>query len=79
MVLYGPPSASVPQRALHVYHQSKAEAEKVVRRAVEKGLAAVILRLSNVYGSPKDHAAGGQDGLNLFSFFFGENWDLFDD
>eukprot|EP00667_Euglena_gracilis_P001167 EG_transcript_1167 len=51
----GAVNSSVPQRALHVYHQSKAEAEKVVRRAVEKGLAAVILRLSNVYGSPKDH------------------------
>lgn len=59
--VYGQPKASLvtetaPLRPVSVYGRTKVEGEAWVERAREAGLRASILRLSNVYGSPRDHA-----------------------
>jgi len=58
--VYGEPARlPVPEaallRPLNVYGRSKEAAERAVRRARERGLRAVVLRFSNVYGSVDDH------------------------
>jgi UDP-glucose 4-epimerase len=52
-----PVSESFPVRPKAVYGQTKADAEAEVRRAHrDEGRPAAILRLTNLYGSPWDHA-----------------------
>jgi nucleoside-diphosphate-sugar epimerase len=51
-----PVTEAAPFRPVNVYGRSKAEGEAIVSQAREKGLRAAILRFSNVYGSPLDHA-----------------------
>ena len=43
-------------RPVNVYGRSKVEGERLVDRARARGLQAAIVRLSNVYGSTRDHA-----------------------
>ena len=45
-----------PLRPVNVYGRCKLEGERLVEAAGGKGLRAAIVRLSNVYGSPHDHA-----------------------
>ena len=68
--LTNPPSPVVPMllnsimtalslfaQALNTYGRSKIETEEAVRNAVQEwNLVSIIVRFSNVYGSPKDHA-----------------------
>lgn len=59
--VYGEPEAlpvteDTPLRPVNVYGRSKAEGEELVTGARDQGLRAGILRFSNVYGSPSDHA-----------------------
>lgn len=44
-----------PLKPVNIYGESKVEAEKIVEQAGQKGLAAAIVRLSNVYGSIHDY------------------------
>lgn len=59
--VYGQPAAlpvseDAPLRPMNVYGRSKVEGERVVAEACRRGVRACIVRLSNVYGSPDDHA-----------------------
>ena len=51
-----PATEDTPRRPVNVYGRSKAEGERLVDEATAKGLRAAIVRLSNVYGSARDHA-----------------------
>ncbi|MGA8164654.1 MAG: NAD(P)-dependent oxidoreductase [Waddliaceae bacterium] len=44
-----------PLKPINIYGESKVEAEKRVEQAEQKGIAAAIVRLSNVYGSIHDY------------------------
>ncbi len=50
-----PVEEDVELKPMNVYARSKVAGEKIVRQAVEKGLRAAIIRLSNVFGDPNDH------------------------
>jgi UDP-glucose 4-epimerase len=59
--VYGEPARlpaceDAPLRPMNAYGRSKAEAERLVGEAREHGLAAAVVRLSNVYGDVADHA-----------------------
>ncbi len=51
-----PVPEAAPLKPVNVYGRSKEAAERAVKRARERGLRAVVLRFSNVYGSVDDHA-----------------------
>ena len=51
-----PVTEDAPLRPVNVYGHSKVEGERLIEAARDKGLQAAIVRLSNVYGSPNDHA-----------------------
>lgn len=51
-----PVTEDMPIRPVNTYGRSKADAEVLVGEAVGKGLRAAVVRLSNVYGGPHDHA-----------------------
>ena len=51
-----PVTEDAPLRPVNVYGRCKAEGERLVAAAGDRGLRAAVVRLSNVYGSPHDHA-----------------------
>lgn len=51
-----PVTEDAPLRPVNVYGRCKVEGERLVEVARDKGLRAAVVRLSNVYGSPHDHA-----------------------
>ena len=51
-----PATEDIPLRPVNVYGCSKVEGERLVDEARGKGLRAATVRLSNVYGSARDHA-----------------------
>ena len=51
-----PVTEDAPLRPVNVYGRCKVEGERLVEAARGKGLRAAVVRLSNVYGSPHDHA-----------------------
>ena len=51
-----PATEDAPLRPINVYGRAKAEGERLVETARDEGLRAAIVRLSNVYGSTRDHA-----------------------
>jgi nucleoside-diphosphate-sugar epimerase len=59
--VYGQPDSlpvqeDMPLRPLNVYARAKQQAEQAVLAARQGGLQTAIVRLSNVYGCPQDHA-----------------------
>ena len=50
-----PVTEDAPLRPINVYGRSKVEGERLVEAARDEGLRAAIVRLSNVYGSTRDH------------------------
>jgi len=50
-----PTDEDAPLRPVNHYGRTKVEGEEIVRRAQDHGLVGGILRLSNVYGSTRDH------------------------
>ncbi len=50
-----PATEETPLRPVNAYGRSKVEGERLVREAGRCGLRAATLRLSNVYGSVRDH------------------------
>lgn len=59
--VYGEPATlpvaeEAPRRPLNVYGRTKVAGEDMVADARSRGLATATLRLSNVYGSTRDHA-----------------------
>ena len=58
--VYGQPDSlpvaeDTPLRPINVYGHTKVEGERLVRAARDDGLRTAIVRLSNVYGSTRDH------------------------
>lgn len=58
--VYGEPSSQLvseddPVRPVNHYGRSKAEGERLVNIAREKGMQTAVVRLSNVYGGRRDH------------------------
>lgn len=51
-----PVAEDAPLRPVNVYGRTKVEGERLVEDARGRGLPAAIVRLSNVYGSTRDHA-----------------------
>ena len=51
-----PATEDTPLRPVNVYGRSKVEGERLVGQARDRGLRAATVRLSNVYGSARDHA-----------------------
>ncbi|MBK8219277.1 MAG: NAD(P)-dependent oxidoreductase [Myxococcales bacterium] len=51
-----PATEDSPLRPVNIYGRSKVEGERLVDAARDKGLRACTIRLSNVFGSPADHA-----------------------
>lgn len=51
-----PATEDTPLRPVNVYGRSKVEGERLVDQARDRGLRAATVRLSNVYGSARDHA-----------------------
>ena len=51
-----PATEDTPLRPVNVYGRSKVEGERLVEEARAGGLCAATVRLSNVYGSARDHA-----------------------
>ena len=51
-----PATEDTPLRPINVYGRSKVEGERLVEAARGEGLRTAIVRLSNVYGSTRDHA-----------------------
>ena len=51
-----PATEDTPLRPVNVYGRSKVEGERLVDQAKGRGLRAATVRLSNVYGSARDHA-----------------------
>ena len=51
-----PATEDTPLRPVNVYGRSKVEGERLVDEARGRGLRAATVRLSNVYGSTRDHA-----------------------
>ena len=51
-----PATEDTPFRPVNVYGRSKVEGERLVDQARDGGLRAATVRLSNVYGSVRDHA-----------------------
>ena len=51
-----PATEDTPLRPVNVYGRSKAEGERLMEAARAGGLRAATVRLSNVYGSARDHA-----------------------
>ncbi len=51
-----PVAEDAPLRPVNIYGRSKAEGERLAQAARSRGLRAAVVRLSNVYGSPRDHA-----------------------
>ena len=51
-----PVTENAPHRPINVYARSKVEGERLVEAARGEGLRAATVRLSNVYGSTRDHA-----------------------
>ncbi len=51
-----PATEDTPLRPVNVYGRSKVEGERLVEEARMNGLRASTVRLSNVYGSARDHA-----------------------
>ena len=51
-----PATEDTPLRPINVYGRAKVEGERLVEAARDEGLRAAIVRLSNVYGSTRDHA-----------------------
>lgn len=50
-----PVTEAAPLKPMNIYAHSKVEAEKRIIEARDKGLLTVILRFSNVFGSPYDY------------------------
>ena len=50
-----PATEETPLRPVNAYGRSKVEGERLVREAERRGLRAATVRLSNVYGSVRDH------------------------
>ncbi len=58
--VYGNPASSLvresdPVAPVNVYGRSKAQGEELIEQGRAAGLRAAIIRLSNVYGGPRDH------------------------
>lgn len=58
--VYGQPQTlpvkeSIPLEPINIYGKSKHAAEKIIQKAQETGLAAAIVRFSNVFGSVHDY------------------------
>lgn len=51
-----PVAEDAPLRAINVYGRTKIEGERLTMEARDNGLRTAIARLSNVYGSTRDHA-----------------------
>ena len=51
-----PATEDTPLLPVNVYGRSKAEGERLMEEAKARGLRAATVRLSNVYGSARDHA-----------------------
>ena len=51
-----PATEDCPLRPVNIYGRSKVEGERLVQEAREGGLRTASVRLSNVYGSTRDHA-----------------------
>lgn len=51
-----PATEDTPLRPINVYGRSKVEGERLMEEARAKGLRVATVRLSNVYGSARDHA-----------------------
>lgn len=51
-----PVAEGAPLRAINVYGRTKIEGERLTMEARDNGLRTAIARLSNVYGSTRDHA-----------------------
>lgn len=51
-----PVTEQLPVAPLNVYGRAKVAGEQAVLQARQSGLGTAVLRLSNVYGSPEDHA-----------------------
>ena len=51
-----PATEDTPLRPVNVYGRSKVEGERLVDQARDRGQRAATVRLSNVYGSARDHA-----------------------
>jgi len=51
-----PVTEEAPLRPVNVYGRSKVAGEHLMTQAAQKGLRAAVIRLSNVYGCPQDHA-----------------------
>ncbi len=59
--VYGQPDSlpvteDAPLRPINVYGRTKVEGERLVRAARDDGLRTAVVRLSNAYGSTRDHA-----------------------
>lgn len=59
--VYGQPEAlpateDTPLRPVNIYGRSKVEGERVLLAARDRGLRTAVVRLSNVYGTARDHA-----------------------
>lgn len=50
-----PVAEDVPLRPVNVYGRSKAEGERLIAEARNRGLSSAVVRFSNVYGSVDDH------------------------
>ena len=51
-----PVAEDAPLRPINAYGRTKAEGERLVMAARDEGLRTAVVRLSNVYGSARDHA-----------------------
>lgn len=51
-----PVTEDAPLRPVNIYGRSKVAGERLMAEARRDGLCAAVIRLSNVYGSPSDHA-----------------------
>nr|VFJ67853.1 MAG: dTDP-glucose 4,6-dehydratase/UDP-glucose 4-epimerase [Candidatus Kentron sp. FW] len=53
---YLPATEDTPLRPVNIYGRSKVEGERILCAARDRGLRTAIVRLSNVYGTTRDHA-----------------------
>ncbi len=51
-----PATEEAPLRPINIYGRSKVEGERLLLAASERGVRTAVVRLSNVYGTTRDHA-----------------------